>query len=471
MKEIGKLDNPVKIMRRAIKFASKDATRPLLAAVHLAANGDVVSTDAYRLLVEHAAWEGEEITVDYSTAYDVSKCKVKGNEDVAVFFRDGEKLVVKMPDGTEVVGAEQPGNYPKYRKLFEGLEPKTLAYVGKQVKPIVDEHARLGQNVRLDVSGRDLMVSGMGINGAEPTVRVEKCCEGEDASIGFDPKLLKQILAEFKWEARINIMSSLKPAVITPLMHEGTEILLMPVRLGGEVEKKEQRKEREMEEIKNEKVDKAVLMAAIHNAAIEHAANDPDGNVQGGRLTDSQHKLLWRLQKAGRLTRETSGDLIAWSLDGEFVCCIERRWSKRQIHLTHPELKPVCHRSNLLLTRKVEDKLEAEEVKAKVTVSESDGVTAITIEPPKVAPKPKAEKPKAPKPPKAPEQSKPVEDAAAVVSLESMREWVKRGNMVATQKREGCAIWVEGETKPFQAELKELGFRWSPKRKGWYHAA
>ena len=468
MKEIGKLDNPVKIMRRAIKFASKDASRPNLMAVHLAANGDVVSTDCYRLLVEHAAWEGEEITVDYSTAYDISKQKVKGNEDVATFFRDGEKLVVKMPDGAEIVGAEEPGKYPNYQKLFEGLEPKTLAYVGKQVKPIVDEHARLGQNVRLDVSGRDLMVSGMGT--AEPAVKVEKCCDGEDASIGFDPKFLKQILAEFKWEARVNIMSSLKPAVITPLMHEGTEILLMPVRLGGEVEWKE----REMEKVKNEKVDKAVLMAAIHNAAIEHAANDPDSKVEGGRLTTTQSNLLWRLKKAGRLTNEKSGDLIAWSLDGEFVCCIERRWSKRQIHLTHPELKPVCHRSNLLLARKVEDKLEAEGAKAKVAVSESDGVTAIAIEPPKVAPKPKApkaEKPKAPKPPKAPEQSKPIEDAAAVVSLESMREWVKRGNMVATQKREGCAIWVEGETKPFQAELKELGFRWSPKRKSWYHAA
>ena len=77
----------------------------------------------------------------------------------------------------------------------------------------------------------------------------------------------------------------------------------------------------------------------------------------------------------------------------------------------------------------------------------------------------KSAKPKAPKPPAKPKQV----EAAAEVSLETMRKWCKsRPNTVATQVREDCPIWVEGETKPYQAELKELGFRWAPRRKGWY---
>lgn len=30
-------------------------------------------------------------------------------------------------------------------------------------------------------------------------------------------------------------------------------------------------------------------------------------------------------------------------------------------------------------------------------------------------------------------------------------------------------VWVSGDTKPIKEDLKELGFRWSPRRKQWYH--
>lgn len=84
---------------------------------------------------------------------------------------------------------------------------------------------------------------------------------------------------------------------------------------------------------------------------------------------------------------------------------------------------------------------------------------------PKAPAKHKSAKPKAPKPPAKPKQV----EAAAEVSLETMRKWCKkRPNTVATQVRDDCPIWIEGETKPYQAELEELGFRWAPRRKGWY---
>ena len=65
----------------------------------------------------------------------------------------------------------------------------------------------------------------------------------------------------------------------------------------------------------------------------------------------------------------------------------------------------------------------------------------------------------------------PIENAPAIqISLETMQEWcASRGNVIATQKREGCCIWVEGETKPYKEELKELGFRWGKARKAWYY--
>lgn len=29
--------------------------------------------------------------------------------------------------------------------------------------------------------------------------------------------------------------------------------------------------------------------------------------------------------------------------------------------------------------------------------------------------------------------------------------------------------WISGDTKPIKDDLKSLGFRWSPRRKQWYH--
>ena len=77
--------------------------------------------------------------------------------------------------------------------------------------------------------------------------------------------------------------------------------------------------------------------------------------------------------------------------------------------------------------------------------------------------------PAAPEPVTEPE---PEPEQAVAVSLEFMRAWCgERSDVIATQKREGCCIWVEGSTKPYADELAELGFRWSRGRKAWYMSA
>jgi len=79
--------------------------------------------------------------------------------------------------------------------------------------------------------------------------------------------------------------------------------------------------------------------------------------------------------------------------------------------------------------------------------------------------KPRAQVPPAPEPPKS------TEDTAAAVSLETIRAWCEGKGLVASQKGEGCCIWVEGESKPYADELKGMGFRFAKKRRSWYRAA
>ena len=62
-------------------------------------------------------------------------------------------------------------------------------------------------------------------------------------------------------------------------------------------------------------------------------------------------------------------------------------------------------------------------------------------------------------------------EVAQDVTLETVREWCKDKGLEAKQKRDGCAIWVIGKTKPYKEELKAMGFaRGTSKRfgKGYY---
>ena len=53
---------------------------------------------------------------------------------------------------------------------------------------------------------------------------------------------------------------------------------------------------------------------------------------------------------------------------------------------------------------------------------------------------------------------------------ESVMEWLARPHMgiAVTRKNERSCWWVTGDTKPRRDQLKEMGFRWSPKKRAWY---
>ena len=151
--------------------------------------------------------------------------------------------------------------------------------------------------------------------------------------------------------------------------------------------------------------------------------------------------------------------------------------------------------------RAVEQMAARKGMSVKATVGkESGGVTPIVIEPPKAPAKPKAaekkeealdkrieelekelkatrkeledvwkENERLKAMPKREPKPKPKADVAVTVSLKAMQEWCEGKGLIATQKREGTCIWVEGESTPYRDELVEMGFRFAKKRKSWYY--
>ena len=269
--------------------------------------------------------------------------------------------------------------------------------------------------------------------------------------------------------------------------------------------------EKKMEEHmakKVEKVNREGLSELLYALAIDRAAKEPDNRLTEGNASPNSATYVWRLQKEGRLKKEEHGEFTSWYLDGDFITCIERRYSQRKVRLHYPEIKPAQHKEDVVMKRRTEQKLTEHGVKAEVKVAKvDDGITAVTIEPPKPE---KKQPPKAPAKPKEKEdegmkkriaeleaqlkatraeletvwkenevlkakpEPKPVE-VAATVSLsaltEQMQAWCKdRENVSARRKNEQLCtpVRVEGDTKPYKEELTELGFRYS-KKGFWYY--
>lgn len=465
MEKLGTLD--IAAVKRAVKFASKDKGRGIITAVHLDESGDVVATDSFRLYVEHGAWDGCSLDLGQDTARLIARRKGK-----AEIWRDGSKLLVKA--GDEFEGSVIEGTYANYKKILNELHVKTVAYVGKQAKPILDEHKRQKQRVRIRVVNRDLHISGMGT--PEPSLKVEKACDGADAEIGFDPAYLSSALSTVGWNARVCIMSATKPAIVWPLDSQSIEIVVMPVRLGTEkgegMKKAPKSPEPKIEgnEPLNLKGERVCITGTLQGMTRSEAFTRL--KLAGGIPSESFTKkttVLVIAANSGRDKRQKAekaienGQKVRIASGTEFLEALKSsrkegfaeafaRKCKEETGIDM-EVRPVpgggytarVKGANVEdLTKRIAE-LEEELRKAKQ---------------PTVAEKPKPEKPKAPKPPKQAE-------AAIEISLEFMREWCEGKNVVATQKREGCCIWVKGDSKPYQEELKDMGFRWA-KHKGWY---
>lgn len=69
-----------------------------------------------------------------------------------------------------------------------------------------------------------------------------------------------------------------------------------------------------------------------------------------------------------------------------------------------------------------------------------------------------------------PEQAEGHDEPAPILDeLDQVRAMLGNPKDVeVSRKREGACIWAIGNTQPMKELLKSLGFRWAPKRQGWY---
>lgn len=455
------LANPARVMKRAVKFASRDFSSEILTHVHLDKNGDVVATDAYILYTEHGVYNGESLDIPLDMAKKLAKCKVANKE--AVFTVSDGKIVAELDDGTKFVSEQSQlvQNYPSYGNLYKGLKYYTVAYITlKQVKAILDAHAREKRGSIVSIHNRDFELVGEG--DPNPRVKIAKACDGDDIDIAFNPKFLKTALSVVE-QAELRISEPTKPIIIV----EGNiEVLVMPIRLSEKVP----------EPPKNTATPKPepIVLKGAHVT------------FTGALPTMTRRKAFDLLKKAGgipceRFTKSTTILVAATNAKSA-----KRRAAEKAI--ADGQNVRIVNGDEFMKALVAAEREETEVTEVKVTKARIDitpeGVKATPIEShvEKVeTPKPKAKKPKtAPKKPKAtkPKTEKPAL-TAATVSLETMSEWCEKFGRGYEAKRYGKdgaqgPVWVYGvkrEDMDARKELTDLGFRFKKNAKhgsGWW---
>jgi DNA polymerase-3 subunit beta len=232
--------------RRAHVAAGRDQTLPVLQAVHLDFDQDVLeiaATDRYRLSVERIPVSRNQrvrLLKDWAPAKVHSATLVQiaailSGQDVRVQW-DNE-IVVFRTDTTTITTRVQDGQYPAYRRLMPS-EFVTTATIDRDlfVKRLkyVAEGCERNTPVRLDMSEAGLTLKAG--SGDEVTTKATLPIGrfiGEPGTIAFNPKFLQDGLAVLGKSVTIGMTATTKPAVFFTEGDEDYRYLLMPVRISG----------------------------------------------------------------------------------------------------------------------------------------------------------------------------------------------------------------------------------------------
>lgn len=225
------------------KATSRDETRPVLTGVLLVVEGHtirMVATDSYRLSVKEvvlAEPPGEDVEVVIpGKALEEAVRMAAGRKKVDLGVSDNQ--VVFDFENTTFITRRIEGSFPNYRQLLPKEYETTVTVSKEEFSSAVKRVSLLAQHntpLRVSVSSEDqtLSLSATTQDVGDASEDIMAKVEGSDVEIAFNHGFLTDGIASASGDVMtVNIVSSLKPGVLTAASDEGFLYLLMPVRLG-----------------------------------------------------------------------------------------------------------------------------------------------------------------------------------------------------------------------------------------------
>jgi len=225
------------------KATSRDETRPVLTGVLLVVEGHtvrMVATDSYRLSVKEivlAEPPGEDVEVVIpGKALEEAVRMASGRKIVDLGVSDNQ--VIFDFESTTFITRRIEGSFPNYRQLLPKEYETTVTVSKEEFASAVKRVSLLAQHntpLRVSVSAEDqtLSLSATTQDVGDASEDLMAKVEGGDVEIAFNHGFLTDGIASAAGDVMtVNIVSSLKPGVLTAAGDEGFLYLLMPVRLG-----------------------------------------------------------------------------------------------------------------------------------------------------------------------------------------------------------------------------------------------
>lgn len=233
----------VDLVGHVSKATSRDETRPILTGVLLVVDGHtvrMVATDSYRLAVKESVLAeppGEDVEVVIpGKALEEAVRMSSGRKKVDLGVADNQ--VVFDFGETTFVTRRIEGSFPNYRQLLPKEYETTVTLSKEEVAAAVKRVSLLAQHntpLRITVSAEDqtLSLSATTQDVGDASEDLMAKVDGSDVEIAFNHGFLSDGVSSAGGDMlTLNIVSALKPGVITAGTDEGFLYLLMPVRLG-----------------------------------------------------------------------------------------------------------------------------------------------------------------------------------------------------------------------------------------------
>jgi len=200
----------------------------------------MVATDSYRLSVKEvvlAEPPGEDVEVVIpGKALEEAVRMAAGRKKVELGVSDNQ--VVFDFENTTFITRRIEGSFPNYRQLLPKEYETTVTVSKEEFSSAVKRVSLLAQHntpLRVSVSAEDqtLSLSATTQDVGDASEDIMAKVEGTDVEIAFNHGFLTDGIASASGDVMtVNIVSSLKPGVLTAPADEGFLYLLMPVRLG-----------------------------------------------------------------------------------------------------------------------------------------------------------------------------------------------------------------------------------------------
>jgi DNA polymerase-3 subunit beta len=227
-------------LRQVVRAASHDDARPILTGVLMAAEGDglrLVATDSYRLAVRDLRGatvlrEGQAVLVPSKALQELTR--VLGGAET-VTLRLAERDATFVIGSTRLTTRLIEGEFPNYRQLIPTSHPNRLR-IGKA--PLLDALrrvkllAREATPVRIILKPDGIELTAVTQDVGQAHEDIDAKFEGTEMVIAFNPEYLTEGVDAIEGdEVDLEMIDTLKPAVLRPVDGGDYLYLLMPVRV------------------------------------------------------------------------------------------------------------------------------------------------------------------------------------------------------------------------------------------------